>query len=132
MEQAMTRFLVDTDILVDASRGVPEAGAFLEQLEGQGTLAVSVITKMELLVGCRNKPEQRVVQKFLERFEVFPINEMASQLAERLIARYRLTHGIQIPDALIAATASTSGYSLATKNQKHFRYVPGLKLLPYP
>ncbi len=128
----MTPFLVDTDILVDASRGVAEAIEFLKQSEAQVTLSISVITRMELLVGCRDKREQREVEQFLKRFTVVPLNEMSSQLAVELLTRYRLSHGLQIPDALIAATAITSGHSLATKNRKHFRSISDLKLLAYP
>ncbi len=128
----MTPLLVDTDILVDASRGVPEAIEFLKQAEAQGTLSISVITRMELLAGCRDKREQREVEQFLKRFTLVPLNEVSSQLAVELLTRYRLSHGLQIPDALIAATALASGHSLATKNQKHFRPISDLKLLAYP
>ena len=128
----MSRPLVDTDILIDASRGTTEAIEFLKQQETQENLNISVITQMELLAGCRDKTEQREVEHFLKRFDVIPINEAASHLAVELMVRYRLSHGLQIPDALIAATALVSGYSLATKNQKHFRFIPNLKVMPYP
>jgi predicted nucleic acid-binding protein len=37
-----------------------------------------------------------------------------------------------IADALIAATALVEGLSLVSKNQRHFRFIAGLHLLPYP
>jgi hypothetical protein len=45
------------DILIDAARGVNEAKECLQHVEQQTGLAVSVITQMELLVGCENKIE---------------------------------------------------------------------------
>lgn len=51
--------IVDTDILIDAAHQISEAVDCLIQIERQSVLAVSVITQMELLVGCRNKAELR-------------------------------------------------------------------------
>ena len=130
----MIACLVDTDVLVDASRGADEAIEFLKKQEARGDVGVSVITQMELLAGCRNSSEQRAVDQFLERFAIIPPNELISTLAVKFLVRYRLAYGLQIPDAFIAATASTGGYWLATKNRKHFQNIRGLKLLPrlYP
>jgi predicted nucleic acid-binding protein len=49
--------IVDTDILIDAAHQISEAVDCLAQIERQSVLAVSVITQMELLAGCRNKKE---------------------------------------------------------------------------
>ena len=47
--------IIDTDILIDASRGVNEATVCLQNIENKSHLAVSVITQMELFIGCRDK-----------------------------------------------------------------------------
>jgi predicted nucleic acid-binding protein len=39
---------------------------------------------------------------------------------------FSLSHGLQIPDALIAATALEHGLPLNTKNVRHFQMTPGL------
>jgi predicted nucleic acid-binding protein len=41
--------IIDTDILIDAGRGVSEAIACLQEIEQKSTLATSVVTQMELL-----------------------------------------------------------------------------------
>ncbi len=124
--------LVDTDILIDAGREIDDALDCLEQLEQQATLAISVITQMELIVGCRDKTELRALEKFLARFQVVKLNEQASDTAIDLLRRYRLSHGLLIADALIAATAISLGVSFVSKNQRDYRFISGLRLLPYP
>ncbi|HLV79584.1 MAG TPA: type II toxin-antitoxin system VapC family toxin [Chthonomonadaceae bacterium] len=124
--------LIDTDILIDAGRGVAEAVDSLRQHELQTSLAISVISQLELFVGCQNKREFRQVEKFLERFEIVDLDTQASSIAVDLLKRYRLSHGLLIPDALIAATALAQGLPLLTKNQRDYRFINGLILLPYP
>ena len=66
--------IVDTDILIDSGLGVGDAIACLEQIEQRLPMAVSIITQMELIVGCRNKKELRAVDRFLSRFELINLN----------------------------------------------------------
>jgi predicted nucleic acid-binding protein len=124
--------IVDTDVLVDAGRSIPEAVACLENIERQAVLAISDVTRMELIVGCRNKSELRALDHFLERFQVLKLNEQISDTAVDLLRRYRLSHGLLIADALIAATGLSWGLPFVTKNQRDYRFIAGLRLLAYP
>ncbi len=124
--------MVDTDILIDAARQVGEAVDCLQQLELRSSLAVSVITQMELFVGCRNKVELRETERFLQRFRIIALNEQACQTAVDLLRQYRLSHGLAIPDALIVASALSLDCEFVTRNQKDYRFVDGLQLLSYP
>ena len=51
------RQLVETDILIDVARGNGEAIDSLMRLEKGSRLAISAVTQMDLIVGCRNKAE---------------------------------------------------------------------------
>lgn len=124
--------VIDTDILIDVGRGVGEAVAYLERLETNSQLAISAVTRMELIVGCRNKTELRDLEKFLNRFQLLKISEAVSDQATALLRQYRLSHGLLIADALIAATAMMSNYPLVSKNQRDYRFIDDLNLLPYP
>jgi len=124
--------LVDTDILVDAGRAVADAIACLEQIEKHATLAISVVTEMELVVGCRDKSELRALDRFLARFKTIGLNEQISEKCLALLRQYRLSHGLLIADALIAATALSLDSSLATKNARDYRFISELDLLSYP
>jgi predicted nucleic acid-binding protein len=124
--------IVDTDILIDVSRGVPEALSSLSHLGQQHALAISVVTQMELLVGCRDTAELRALAKFLQRFTILPVTEPVSDMAVNLLMQYRLSHGLLIADALIAATAIQRQLALISKNQRDYRFIPELNLLAYP
>lgn len=128
----MGTILVDTDILIDAGRNLPEAVSFLENVESESSLTISAVTKMELMIGCRNKTELRALDEFLERFTLIRLSESITDISMDLLRRYRLSHGLLIPDALIAATAISINASFATKNQKDFRFISTLDLLAYP
>lgn len=128
----MSFVLVDTDILIDLAAEDSQAINGLKRLELQSGLAVSVVTEMELIVGCRNKSELRNTDHLLDRFNIIPISEQSSFLAVELVRKYRLSHGLLIPDALIAASALTLDLDFITKNQRDYRFISELKLLPYP
>ena len=126
------KVLVDTDIFIDIGRDVSEAIEYLQQLEAQSTVVVSTVVQMELIVGCQSKSELRKVERFLKRYEIVRMNESISETAVELLREYRLSHGLLIADAVIAATAIYLGEPLASKNQKDYRFIEGLELLPYP
>ena len=123
--------LVDTDVIVDAARGVGGATALLEQYEAASPLAISAITEMELVVGCRDRAELRHLDRFLRRFRIAPLTPRVSAEGARLVRRYRLSHGLLIPDALIAATAMDLSLPLLTGNHRDFRFIPDLNLVVY-
>lgn len=124
--------LVDTDVLIDVGRSVTEAITCLQQIEQQASPTISVVTQMELMIGCRDKAELRTVERFLQRFQSVKLNETISDVAVDLLRRYRLSHGLLIADALIAATALSLDTPLVTKNQRDYRFIAGLRLLAYP
>jgi predicted nucleic acid-binding protein len=124
--------IVDTDILIDAGRGDNTAIDCLQDAEQHTTLAVSVVTQMELIIGCRNKTELRELEKFLQRFQILKVTDRISDQAVGLLQQYRLSHGLLIADALIAATALEYNEPLLSKNQSDYRFIAGLNLLPYP
>jgi len=124
--------LVDTDVLIDAGRNIREAVSCLERTEQQASLMISVVTQMELIVGCRNKAELRSLERFLQRFRVIRLSERISDIAVDLLHRYRPSHGLLIADALVAATALSMDQPLMSKNQRDYRFVAGLQLLAYP
>jgi predicted nucleic acid-binding protein len=129
---AVADVIVDTDILIDVARRIPEAITYVDNLERRAIVGISSVTYMELLIGCRNKTEQRKVERFVRRFEIVKLNETIAERAIALLQQYRLSHGLLIADGLIAATALVIDKPLTSKNQRDYRFIAGLSLLPYP
>ena len=124
--------IVDTDILIDAGRNIDDALKCLNQLEEKDSIAISNITQMELVVGCGNKNELTSLDLFIENFQIIHINGEISEKATELLKSYRLSHGLLIPDALIAATSIITDIPFISKNQRDYKFIEGLNLLPYP
>ena len=124
--------IVDTDIIIDVGRGIPEAVNCLQELKSTSRLAISIVTQMELIVGCANKSELRTLEKFLQQFDVITIDPPISDKAVDLLRLYRLSHGLLIADGLIAATAIIWNSPFISKNQRDYRFIQSLNLLPYP
>ena len=67
--------LIDTDILIDLSHEILAAEQFLETLRNSGeALAISAITRMELVEGCRNKRELTETIEFLGEFKLIHLS----------------------------------------------------------
>ena len=58
----MPLIIVDTDILIDVGRGDKTAIDCLQRIDQQFELTISVVTQMELMVGCRNKVELKITR----------------------------------------------------------------------
>jgi predicted nucleic acid-binding protein len=122
---------VDTDIFVDALRRWPAATAFLAAL-GPANTSVSIVSVMELIAGCRNATILARLMRFLAPFPVLPLNEPISYRACWFMQSFTLSDGLQMADALIAATAVEIGLPLYTRNLRHFHMIPGLVVIrPY-
>jgi predicted nucleic acid-binding protein len=121
--------LIDTDILIDVTRGIEPSIRLLQTCAEQSQPAISVVTQLELLIGCRNKAELQTIERFIARFEVQLIDPLISSRSIDLIRQYRLSHGLLLADGLIAATALVLNLPLLTKNQRDFQFIEGLHLL---
>ncbi|TNE73103.1 type II toxin-antitoxin system VapC family toxin [bacterium] len=124
--------LIDTDVFIDFLRGEQKASDLFNTLKSNQTkIAYSVITLFELLIGCKNKAETKHIQAFLNKYKQLHLSKDVSEKAIELFASYRLSHGLKIPDTLIAASAISHGIPLISKNQKDYRFIINLVLLPY-
>jgi hypothetical protein len=122
--------LVDTDVLIWHLRGNPQATRCLDQL---GALTLSAVTYLEVLQGMRNKAELAAVKKMLERRSatILPLTDAITQQAIALMESLTLSHGLQMGDALIAATAIIHHLPVVTGNLKHFHPVPDLHVVAF-
>jgi predicted nucleic acid-binding protein len=129
---SLPRVIFDTDVLVWYFRGSARARRFLLRV-AHPARAVSALTVMELLQGCRGAAEIRDVKAFVSDnmgLLVHP-NEAICHRAMQLIEAHAARDGLRVIDALIAATALQFGSVLATANVKHYRAIPRLGLSPF-
>ena len=118
--------LVNTNVLVDLTRGNRAAADYLDSLGD--AWSISMITGLELLAGARTQRETNDLDVVLERLPRDPAH------GEHRAPGVRADEGLYaIPrsvsaGALIAATALEEGLKLASKNRKHFEMIDGLDL----
>jgi predicted nucleic acid-binding protein len=117
--------IFDTDVLVWATRGNLKAA---RRIDAAAVRALSIVSFMELLQGARSKLEARQIKQSLRQFEfrILNLSQAIGASAAALIEEHSLAHGIQLADALIAATAIETDQPLCTANVKHFRPIKGL------
>jgi predicted nucleic acid-binding protein len=119
--------LCDTNILIEFYKDNAETTRALRAIGLQG-LAISTITVGELYFGARDRRELLKMKKHLANIRQIPMDEEISVLTLSLLESYALSHRLNLPDALIAATALRNKLSPYTLNIKDFRFIEGLSL----
>lgn len=119
--------LIDTDVLIWCLRGNPKA---IKAIDGLENRLISQITRMELILGCRNKTKITLLKRFLVEggFRVIALGREIGSRAYLYLEEKHLSLGVGLPDALIAATASLQGLPLFTANAKYFRCFTGIQV----
>ena len=119
--------LCDTNVFIYAFNGNDRTLAALEAI-GYDEIILSSITVMELYQGMGNKKELQAMKKRIKYYDVIQVDDRISELAVSLIDKFNLSHGLNIPDAIIGASAVIHGIELFTYNTKDFRFIPDIKL----
>lgn len=110
----------DSDILIDHLKGNKEATTLLQEcIHAGNTPTCSVLTRIGLLSGMR-PGEERQLERFFVCFSIIQVTDEIATTAGMYMNRYRKSHGTNVADAIIAATAKHTGYRLYTRNLKHY------------
>jgi hypothetical protein len=119
--------LFDTDVLIWVQRGNSKAAQFIDGAEER---LISVLTYMELLQAAKGKREHVVIKQYVRdlSFSMLPLTEGVGHRALIYVEEYGLSSGIRAGDAIVAATATENGLTLATGNARHFRPIRDLSL----
>jgi predicted nucleic acid-binding protein len=125
--------LLDTDVVIDFLRSRSYARALLEKWSGEGLLAVSTLTHLEVYQGMRSS-EEKATNLLLDGLVSIPVDVSVARRAGGLLRELRskgLT--VSVGDAIIAATALQLNVPLLTNNVEHYpfadlRVVRGLEI----
>lgn len=131
---------LDSSMLIGAEREKRPVSQLLSSLEAEHAetaFLMSSITVMELEHGWHRaqtpevaRKRRRYLDEVLAVIPVEPFTREMGVLAAKIDAEIRKA-GLIIAtaDLLIGATALYHGYAVGTRNVRHFRMIPGLKVL---
>ena len=124
--------ICDTDVMIDFwetrnQRHASTKNIILEQI-GTDNVVLTTITKIELLAGAVNKSDIHKISKKLSRFTIELFSPAIAIRTFALIETYALSHGLALPDSIIAATAIEMDLPLFTYNIKDYKFIKGLLL----
>ncbi len=118
-------WLLDSCILIDLMRRSPSAERAVSSATEQPF--VCAVSSMELYSGARTQREEGDIDALMGLYRMVPIEPILFQRAGAFLRHYRASHGVDVADALVAATAEHHGLKLATLNVKRFPMFKGLR-----
>jgi tRNA(fMet)-specific endonuclease VapC len=127
--------ILDTSVLIEAERGRLQIDGWIRE-RGEDPFGLSVISVSELLHGVHRADSRKrrlkrsaFVEKAIELFPIYPFDLAASRVYAQIWAEL-MGKGFHVGahDLLIASTAVSLGYSVATFNSRHFEHIEGLEL----
>jgi predicted nucleic acid-binding protein len=121
----MASYLIDTDVMIDVSRGNADAASYLDSLSDA---AISIITAQELIVGARDKRDIAGIESLISAYPLMHVDAAIGLLAYDLLKTHAKSDGLRTFDSLIAATAMEWGRVLVSRNRKHFAMIEGLQI----
>ena len=125
----MERYLVDTTVLIDLSRGMSGIRGRLDRLIDSGAeLGVCAINVAEFVSGVPNNQLFRW-DRLLSEFLYWDISHEAAVLAgayRQALARQGKT--LKLPDAIVAAVATTLGATILTDNVNDFLQIADVRV----
>jgi predicted nucleic acid-binding protein len=115
------RAYIDSDILIWHLRGDKKALKFLKDLQGskEYELWVGAIQRAEIVFFMRNDEEKNTML-LLSQFKTFPIDQTIVDAGGMFYRKWNPSHGVDINDALLAATVAQTGGKIYCLNTKHY------------
>ena len=115
------RAYIDSDILIWHLRGQRKALEFLRKLrdESEYELWIGALQRAEVVFFMRREEEEST-RLFLSQFRTAPVDQAIVDAAGALYRRWHPSHGIDVNDAILAATALETGGRIFCLNRKHY------------
>ena len=132
--------VLDSSVLIAAEREAKATSELLLQIEeehGETEIIISTVSVVELEHGLhradtpdRVKRRRDYLETIYAAIPIQPFTKEMGQLAAKIDAEARKT-GSVIPfsDLLIGITGLHFGYAVGTRNERHFKMIPDLKVI---
>ena len=125
----MSRFLLDSDVIIWHLRGRHEATEMIRKLQNFSLPGCSAVSVFEVQMGVK-RGEEEATLRFLKALKIFDINWEAADRSAQLVREYKSKgQTLGVADALIAGTCLYHDLTLVTYNRKHY---PIAELNIYP
>jgi predicted nucleic acid-binding protein len=113
--------LVDSDILIEVARGRDKdvLARWVELSGSDADIAYSPVSLAELWAGALPNEHAALTSLFMA-LTCVPIDQEIGRRAGDYLKRYKRSHGVDLGDALIAASTVVYGAMLFTRNRKHY------------
>jgi predicted nucleic acid-binding protein len=113
--------LIDSDILIDVSRGrdTDLVARWIELGASDALIVFSPVSAAELWAGAR-PAQHAVLEALFQALVCVPLDAEVGRRAGEYLRRYRKSRSVELGDALIASSAVASGARLWTRNRKHY------------
>lgn len=116
----MSKYLIDTDVLIEVLRGNQKTRSYLEALHQKRSIFFySPVSKAEIFHGIR-KGERAKTKLLFQSMHCIPIVDEVGEKSGLYLKKYHQSHDLQLGDALIASSAWFSNTVLLTFNRKHY------------
>jgi predicted nucleic acid-binding protein len=119
------KLVLDTDVVIDYLRGQPDAVLFFKNNSDRSILSAIVVA--ELYAGVRGDSEEQMLDKLLSIHPIIPVTTEIAKAGGLLRRKFGKSHGVDVADAILAATTQAAEAELATLNVRHYPMFPGLR-----
>ena len=117
---AVPKYLLDTDVIIEWLRHNRRIVDWLERGHAAGDfLACTPVSVAELYAGLRRR-EEFYIGEILRVLHCVDINARIGHKAGHYRHMFGRSHGVEVADALIAASAHVHGLTLCTRNLRHY------------
>jgi predicted nucleic acid-binding protein len=115
------RAYIDSDVLIWHLRGDRRAERLLRSLSSQSDIElwIGALQRAEVVFFMR-PAEEPATLAFLSHFKTEPITQEVVDEAAALYRKWHSSHGVDINDAMLAATVKKTGGKIYTLNAKHY------------
>ena len=116
----MPEILLDSDVIIAWLRGHDPFADLIPTLLTKGeVLTWTPVSVAEIFAGVRKGEEQQIENLFLV-LEPLSLSAEIGRTAGQYMKSYSRSHGVELADALVAATAHVNGLPLWTLNKRHY------------